>query len=153
MMSIKAIARHLTAVNAGKVEKTNIIGIRKAINALEQEREPAPEMSDAVFELECAIQEKEPLVTGALFLSGLDVLQNPRYRKRWTDSEREIIEDLDTIRLARFDRVNPRGWQSVPVYRAKGRNGESFLYRNIPWQTAYFGGLEDGPRVVPEHGE
>jgi hypothetical protein len=33
--SLKSIARHMTAISAGTVDKTNVIGIRKAINAME----------------------------------------------------------------------------------------------------------------------
>jgi hypothetical protein len=51
--SLKSIARHLAAVQSGRVEKTNIIGIRKAVNAMEQGDWPAA-MIDAQFELEAS---------------------------------------------------------------------------------------------------
>jgi hypothetical protein len=42
----------------------------------------------------------------------------------------------------------------VPVYQAIGdERMRTFAFRNIPWQTAYYSGLDDGPRVVPERGE
>jgi hypothetical protein len=150
--SLKSIARHTAAVRSGRVEKTNIIGIRKAINAMEQGAWPAA-MIDAQFELEQAIAECRPAVVGSLHDSGLKVLRNPRYAKRWNDAQRAIINyPLLQFRLIRFDRIGARGRYSVPVYQAIGdeRMG-SFAFRNIPWQTAYFGGLDDGPRVVPEH--
>jgi hypothetical protein len=88
--SLKSVARHMAAVQSGKVEKTNIIGIRKAINAIERDGETAA-MIDAVFKLECAIAEHRPAVVGSLHDSGLKVLRNPRYAKRWT--QRAAIDD------------------------------------------------------------
>lgn len=149
--SLKSIARHRAAVEAGTVDKTNVIGIRKAINAMERESWPA-EMVDAQFQLEEAIAQRRPTVAGALHDSGLKVLRNPRYAKRWNDAQRAIINyPLLTFRLLRFDRVGNRGRYSVPVFLAVGdeRMG-SFAFLNIPWQTAYYAGLDDGPRVVPE---
>lgn len=149
MTSLKSIARHTAAVRSGKVEKTNIIGIRKAINAMESGHWPAA-MIDAQFELEEAIAECRPVVVGPLHDSGLKVLRNPRYAKRWTEAQREIIGNACEFRLLRFDRVGRR--YSVPVYQVS--NGfHAFAFRNIPWQTAYYDGLDDGPRVVPERGE
>jgi hypothetical protein len=139
--SLKSIARHMAAVQSGKVEKTHIIGIRKAINELERNAwNPAP-MIDAQFELERAIAERRPVVVGALHDSGLKVLRNPRYAKRWNDAQRAIINyPLLQFRLIRFDRVGNRGRYAMPVYLAVGdeRMG-SFAFRNIPWQTAYYG--------------
>jgi hypothetical protein len=147
--SLKSIARHKAAVQSGRIEKTNIIGIRKAINAIERGGEPSA-MIDAVFKLECAIAEHRPAVVGSLHDSGLKVLRNPRYAKRWTARQQLTIANLDHFELIRFDRLGDRGRYSVPVYRAVSRSGGSFAFRNIPWQTAYFGGLDDGPRAVPE---
>ena len=154
MTSLKSVARHLAAVTAGTVEKTNVIGIRKAINAMEQGRDVPADMVDAIFKLECALQERQPTVAGELHDSGLKVLRNPRYAKRWNDAQRAIINyPLVKFQLVRFDRINPNRWQVVPVYKVTGdeRMG-SFLFRNIPWQTAYYLGEEDGPRVVSERG-
>jgi hypothetical protein len=147
--SLKSIARHLAAVNAGTVDKTNVIGMRKAINAIERGDEPA-EMVDAVFGLECAMHERPPTVSGALHESGLKVLRNPRYAKRWTPFQRNVIDHADHFELVRFDRVGPRMSYAVPVYRVVSYDGRGFTFRNIPWQTAYFGGLDDGPRAVDE---
>lgn len=147
-ISLKSIARHTAAVNAGTVTKTNVIGIRKAVNAMERGDWPAA-MIDAQFELEQAITERRPTVAGELHESGLKVLRNPRYAKRWNERERGIIGRLHHFELVRFDRVGRR--YSVPVYRAVDVTGQGFAFRNIPWQTAYYAGLDDGPRVVPEH--
>lgn len=151
--SLKSIARHMTAISAGTVDKTNVIGIRKAINAMEQSRDFPAALSDAIFQLECALQERQPTVTGTLHETGLKVLRNRRYAKRWTELQAAIIERLYDFKLVRFDRVNPHRWQSVPVYRATDTLGRSFLFRNIPWQSAHYLGLDDGPRVVPERGQ
>lgn len=149
--SLKSIARHTAAINAGTVEKTNVIGIRKAINAMERNAWNEPEMVDAQFELEQAIAERRPTVVGALHDSGVKVLRNPRYAKRWNERERGIIDRLHHFELVRFDRLGARGRYSVPVYRAVGVTGQGFAFRNVPWQTAYYAGLDDGPRVVPEY--
>jgi hypothetical protein len=148
--SLKSIARHRAAVEAGKVGKTNIIGIRKAINDMERGGWPA-EMIDAQFELERAIAGRRPLVAGELHESGLKVLRNPRYAKRWTQEQRDIIEAATGFRLVRFDRIGPRQRHAVPVYRVVAPHGW-FTFRNIPWQSAYYLGEEDGPRVVSENG-
>lgn len=148
--SLKSIARHLAAVQSGTVEKTNVIGMKKAVNDMERGGWPAP-MIDAQFELERAIAERRPTVAGALHDSGLKVLRNPRYAKRWNEKQQGIINRLHHFELIRFDRVGRR--YSVPVYKAVDVTGQSFAFRNIPWQTAYYSGLDDGPRGVPERGE
>jgi hypothetical protein len=106
--------------------------------------EPARKI-DALFELECAIKEREPEVAGALHDSGLKVLRNPRYTKRWDGYEQDVIDNLDHFELIRFDRVGSRGRYGMPVYRAvayvgRGKAERSFAFRNIPWQTAFFPG-------------
>jgi hypothetical protein len=145
--SLKSIQRHTAAVNAGTVDKTNVIGIRKAINAMESGNWPAA-MIDAQFELERAIAERQPTVTGTLHETGLKVLRNRRYAARWNELQAEIIANADHFELIRFDRVGHR--YSVPVYRVVSSDGRGFAFRNVPWQTARYEGLDDGPRVVPE---
>ncbi len=153
-MSIKAIARHRAAVEFGAVDKTNVIGIRKAINAMEiasvrRETVPVAEI-DAIFELEQAIVERHPTVTGELHETGLGVLRNPRYAKRWTDAQRATIDGACRFDLIRFDRIGHSRWQAVPVYHVIARDGSSFAFRNIAWQSAWALGEQDGPRVQPE---
>jgi hypothetical protein len=148
--SLKSIARHCAAVTAGTVTKTNVIGMRKAINDMERGHWPS-DMIDAQFELEEALQQRQPVVAGELHESGLKVLRNRRYAKRWNEREQGIIDRLDHFKLLRFDRVGNGGRYSVPVFKAVDATGQSFAFRNIPWQTAYYGRLDDGPRVVPEH--
>ncbi len=153
--TLKTIARHKAAVTSGRVEKTNVIGIRKALNAMERARDNPPELTDALFGLIEAIGKHRPTVTGELHESGLKVLRNPRYAKLWNDAQRAIINyPLAKFRLIRFDWIGPRGAQVVPVYLISGdeRMG-SFAFRNIPWQSAWSLGEEDGPRVQPGRGE
>lgn len=143
---------HLAAIESGAVTKTNVIGIRKAINAMERDRNgyslsaTAPKTTiEEVFAVEEKLSEREPNVTGEFFLSGLAVLTNPRYAKRFSEREHAVIDDIDVIKLVRFDRIGRRGEYAVPVFRAKGCNGDDFLYWNIPWQS---GGR--GPEIVEE---
>lgn len=146
--------RHLAAIRAGRVTRSNIIGIRKALNALARvqrgysigQTAPRAATDGTALEYEPAIECYQPLVTGELLLTGITLLESPRWRSRWSDAEREIIADIDTIRLTRFDWINEL--HCVPVYRVTGCNGDSFLYRNIPWQTAWAYGLESGPTVT-----
>lgn len=143
-----AAQKHLHAIEAGTVEKTNVVGIRKALAHVARllagwsgnRCNATPYEARA---LEMALERVKPRVVGELFLSGLKLLQSKRYAKRWNDAEREVIVDIDVIRLVRFDRVNyGKGAVIVPVYCAKGCNGNSFVYRNIAWQS---GG--DGPEI------
>jgi hypothetical protein len=148
---------HLAAIRAGRVDKGNIIGIRKALNAAALIRHgysvgsTTPKLaydSARLVRLEAAIAHHQPHVTGELLLTGMALLESPRWRNRFNTLERETIADIDTIRLARFDWINAT--HCVPVYRVKGCNGHDFLYRNIPWQTAWSMGLESGPTVETE---
>jgi hypothetical protein len=148
---------HLAAIRAGRVDKGNIIGIRKALNAAALIRHgysvgsTTPKLAydePALVRLEAAIAHYQPLVTGELLISGFTLLESPRWRNRFNALEHETIADIDTIRLARFDWIDAT--HCVPVYRVKGCNGHDFLYRNIPWQTAWSMGLESGPTVETE---
>lgn len=144
--------RHLEAINRGFVTRSTVIGLRKAFNAYERNRlgwsigATAPLWSrpdlDAVAE---AIEQAQPPVAkdDPLHAGGLAVLRNPKYEKRWTPAQRQIIGDLDRFELVRmdyFDHVH-----TVPVFRAVASWGGSFLFRNIPWQS---GG--NGPEIVEE---
>lgn len=148
--------KHLAAIEAGEVTKTNVIGIRKAINHVERLRagwsgnrsNVAPHEADA---LEVALAQREPRVLGELHDSGLKLLRSPRWRKRWNERQAGIIERLDHFSLVRFDRIGASGIQAIPVYRAVATTGQSFLFRNIPWQTAYYAGEETGPVDIGEN--
>lgn len=150
-----AAERHLKAIAAGEVTKSNVIGIRKAINHVERLRagwsgNRSNVTSAEVDAIEEALRQREPCVVGELHESGLKLLRSPRWRKRWNERQRGIIERLDHFALVRFDRIE-RGTHAIPVYRAIATTGQSFLFRNIPWQTAYYEGEESGPVVVGEN--
>lgn len=141
--------KHFDAINGGAVTKTNVIGIRKALNHVERLRagwsgnrsNVTPEEADAI---EYALRLHEPHVTGALHESGLKLLRSPRWRKRFNERQHGIISRLDHFKLVRFDRLG-RSCTTVPVYRAVDVTGQSFLFRNVPWQSAMHTGEPSGP--------
>lgn len=151
---MKTAERHMAAIQSGEVTKTNVIGIRKAVNHAARLRAGWSARSAVTIPeanaLETALEHHEPRVVGELHESGLAVLRSPRWRKRWNEKQAGIIERLDHFKLARFDRIGSRGAHAVPVYRAVDVTGQSFLFRNVPWQTAYYSGEESGPVVVEE---
>jgi hypothetical protein len=144
----KTYRRHLAAIEADAVTKSNIIGLRKIFN-MQTRRDlrlsvsrTAPRITEAEVRLLAdAIAINQPRVTGELHDSGVKLLQNPRYRRRWTKAEAAIIADLDHFRLAGFE--DHRMGQHTPVYRAFSKDGRSFAFWNIPWQS---GG--DGPHAI-----
>lgn len=144
--------KHLAAILAGTVTRSNVIGIRKAINAAERRERgysvsrTAPRLGGReLAAVEQALTEHEPRVIGELHDSGLKLLQSPRYRKR-LESVAEIVANLESFHLVSFDRtqLDGHGANAVPVYRARGA-GRSFLFRNIAWQS---GG--NGPEILPQ---
>lgn len=167
---LTAAQRHLAAISAGTVTKTNVIGIRKAINHIERigrgwSGNRSNVTIDEVFEIEQALHDAPPLVTGGLHATGLKQLRDPRYAKRFNETQRGIIERDDaTFSLVRYDRIGRQGMYAVPVYRmaaprgyherpngAGWTTGGEFLFRNIPWQ-AVFGSEEyqSGPEVMED---
>lgn len=149
--------KHMAAIKGGTVTKTNVIGIRKAINHAERLRAGyTGNRSNAtvaeVDAIEAALAAREPIVTGELHESGLKVLRNPRYAKRFDSAQRAIIEASDAFfQLVRFDLVD-NGMHAVPVYRIIAKGG-NFLFRNVSWQTAAYTRDDDvisGPVVVSE---
>ena len=149
--------KHLNAIERGEVTKTNIIGMRKAINAAKRKHDglstsrTAPRVSFLeTLAMRRRLKEREPQVMGDLHDSGTKLLRSSRYKKRWNEKQAGIIERLDHFKLIGFDMIGHRGAHTVPVYRAVDVTGQSFLFRNIPWQTAYYLGEESGPVVVEE---
>lgn len=146
----KTLQRHLDAILSGTVERGNVIGLRKAINLMERAyggwsvpSYVTKAWRAEVMALEEALEASRPVVSGELHDSGLEVLRNPRYRKRWTWNEAAIIAELDHFRLLGFDRLGSHGQYATPVYRACGKSGLGFNFRNVPWQS---GG--NGPEIV-----
>lgn len=147
------LKKHLAAIQSGLVTKSNIIGIRKAINTDARLRHgystgvtsPKVDANDAI-EIERAIGEFRPFVDDALKASGLRVLQDRRYRKRWNAAQAKVIENIKSFRLVNFWGID--GAHIVPIYEAISHFG-SFQFFVIPWQTAYALGELSGPQLVP----
>jgi hypothetical protein len=141
--------KHIDAIISGEVTKTNIIGLRKAINAMGRRRAnlsvstTCPKATeDEVIEALYLIGKHRPKVMGDLHTSGVKLLQSKRHAKRLT-AYADIIERPSHFELYGFDLLGRYGNHSVPVYRLVGENGGSFNFRNIPWQS---GG--NGPEIV-----
>lgn len=135
--------KHLEAILRGVVDKSNVIGIRKALNAAERRASgysvssTAPKLTaDECTAIEAALAEHEPRVIGELVASGMDRLRNPRYRKRLA-SVADVVANLTHFCLVGFD-------DGTPIYRACSATG-SFLFKNVSWQA---GG--DGPELMPQ---
>lgn len=140
--------RHLTAIESDAVTKTTVIGMRKALNAQARidrgysvSRTSPNITAEELSTLEKALEQLEPRVSGDLNASGLKLLQDKRYRRRFTESQLAIINALDHFRLVGF--YWHENYHCTPLYRAVGMNGESFRFYNVAWQS---GG--DGPQIL-----
>lgn len=140
--------RHMAAIDANAVTKSNIIGLRKIFNRLARQdarlsvgKNPKIEPGQAAA-LMNAIIEKTPKVVGDLHLTGLKVLRNRRYARRWTSYQTDVISNLDHFELVGFEQLEQNGG-NTPIYRAVTRSGKSFTFINPSWQS---GG--DGPEVI-----
>jgi hypothetical protein len=145
----KTAKRHLAAIHAARVDKSNMVGIRKILAHVDRLRHgysgnrsnATPADADA---LETALGACRPAVLGELHTTGLKTLRNPRYAKRFNEEERCIIESASAVfQLLRFDRVRKNRMATIqPVYRISDDRGRYFVFRNVAWQS---GG--DGPEV------
>lgn len=141
----RTIDKHLAAIRSGTVTQSNIIGLRKAINADERRRQglstsrTCPNVTSAdVFEAIDAIRLHQPRADSALTESGKARLRDKRYAKRWNDSQRRTIETLTHFTLCGFTEFNR---SAIPIWRVHGTSG-SFRFINPSWQS---GG--DGPEI------
>lgn len=149
MSKTRPIELHIAAIKSGNVDKSNVIGIRKALNAFERKSHgwslgrTSPDITieeaRAVHEL---LSEHKPRVVGELHDSGLAMLQSKRYRKQLA-SVADIIAELDHFALVGYEAIGRHGEYFVPVYRARGTSGRSFPFYVIPWQS---GG--NGPEIA-----
>lgn len=140
--------KHLAAIERGMITKTNIIGLRKALNAMARKEcgysvsRTAPVISfSEADQLVSAVHKHHPQVGGELHETGLKLLRDRRYAKRWTPEQAAIIVNLAGFRLVdffEFDRMH-----FTPVYRAISDTGKKFDFYNIAWQS---GG--NGPQIV-----
>lgn len=146
--------RHLTAIESGIVTKSNVIGLRKALNADYRrsrgysESLTAPKLRGTeLAAIMNRLGECKPIVDQALADSGIALLTDKRYRKR-LERVAHILPRVSFFRLIRFDDI--KDGHFVPVYRACTPSAESFVFRNIPWQAAHWMGLESGPTLESE---
>lgn len=141
--------RHIAAIRH-TVTKSNIIGMRKAINAFERNRRgysigaTAPEWS---YSMVRALHEDTaryaPVITGDWHATGIATLQRAvkRYPDRFNAYCAAVVADIWYFRLVDW---HCERLQHYPVIRAVARDGTHFDFYNIPWQS---GG--DGPKIVP----
>lgn len=142
--------RHAKAICGDDVTGSTIRGLKKIFNADWRKSghysvsvvapKVTPEEAETLREL---IAEKMPRITGELDASGRKLLLNRRYAKRLAPVA-DIIADLDCFRLIGFDDCGESAGNFIPLYRAFARDGRSFAFVNVPWQS---GG--NGPEVLP----
>ncbi len=141
-----AFQKHIEAIKSGVVTKTNVIGIRKAINANERREygysvgSTAPNVTpseiDQAYGLLATVK---PRVTGELHDTGLKLLRSPRYAKRLSPY-RSIIDDITSFHLVGYEQDDGN---TSPRYAARDSKGREFEFVNVPWQS---GG--NGPQIV-----
>jgi hypothetical protein len=141
--------KHMKAICSDSITKSNVIGLRKIINAQWRKdrgysvSRVSPNITrEEVQDLIAAMDRNQPKVIGELHDSGLKLLQDRRYRKR-LKSVADVIANLDCFRLIGFQEAGEYGGHHVPVYRAIAKDGSKFTFYNVPWQS---GG--DGPQLV-----
>lgn len=145
---MSAVETHMAALRSGMITKTNVIGMRKAINHAWRithgwrgnHLKATPTQVWALLDL---LDTARPIVKGELHDSGLKLLQSKRYAKRLEDLH---VERVAYFRLIRFDMIGDRGQYAVPVYQATREDGSDFFFRNVPWQS---GG--DGPEILGDY--
>ena len=150
------LKKHLDAIKGGSITKTNIIGLRKAFNAHARLARgyslsiTSPRVTgDNISEIRRAISMHEPRVSRELDVSGRKVLQDPRYRKRWTVGQARIIKEIEFFRFVGFRDIDGGG-HFVPIYKAISMWGNiNFIV--IPWQTAYYLGEISGPQIIGDY--
>lgn len=147
--------KHLTAILAGEVTKSNVIGLKKATSAFERKSagysvsSTAPDWSVAEMQqVARALKANQPAVTGELHETGLKQLRDRRYASQWSEKQQGIIDRLDHFKLIGIISVGRRSYAAV--FKAVDVTGQSFCFYNIPWQTAQAEGLLGGPHVIQE---
>lgn len=142
--------RHLVAINAGTVTRSNVIGLRKALNAnarrergLSASRTCPTTTAEELEIIQAAIAARKPSVAGDLHETGLKALRNPRYAKRLGDVSR-----VSEFRLAGFEWIDDL--HAVALFEAHGKDHRGFTthlftFRNVAWQS---GG--NGPEITED---
>jgi len=141
---------HKAAILLGEVTKTNVTGLKKALNAFERvdrgysTSRTTPHITTVERDelLDNLLPNKRPRVVGELHDSGVAVLTSKRYAKQLAPVA-DIIADLDHFRLVGFDFIGRYGMYAQPVYRAYDTKGNSFPFTTVAWQS---GG--NGPEIM-----
>lgn len=146
---MKHTSDHMAAIQSGQITKTNVIGLRKILNANARRvrgysvSSTCPKYTPAEVEaLERALARRKPRVVGRLHETGLKLLQSKRYRKRLAPVA-AIVAKLDSFRLVGFDMID-HDMHAIPIYEARAGR-KAFVFRNVPWQA---GG--NGPEIITE---
>jgi hypothetical protein len=154
--------RHMRAICGDAVTKSNVIGLRKILNAqarkdagLSISRVAPAVTAKEVADLVRAMEERQPRVVGELHDSGVKLLRAAakRYRSRFTEETRAAMESVAYFRLIGF--VAHSDLQFVPAYRVfsaagparegygEGQPRPHFAFYNPSWQS---GG--NGPEIL-----
>lgn len=149
------LKKHLDAIKSGAITKTNIIGLRKAFNANARLARgyslgvTSPRVTlDDIGEIRRAITMHEPRVSRELDASGRKVLQDRRYRNRWTVGQARIISEIEFFRFVGFRDIGDI--HHVPIFKAISKWGNiNFIV--IPWQTAFVLGEISGPQIIGDY--
>lgn len=127
---------HLEQIKSGKVTRSNVIGIRKAYNAIEMggyRSITAPKMtSDELSEILTQLDRVRPLCKGELHDMGLKVIRNKRYKNVLPVPGDEV----DHFRLIGFEGFKSGNWKYTPEYSAHDKAGNLlFTFVNRSWQS------------------
>jgi hypothetical protein len=138
--------KHMAAIVSGEVTKTNIIGVRKALNANSRRERGysigrcSPQFTfEQCDELLSAIHKYQPRVVGELHEGGIKALRNKRYAKQLAVYA-PLIATVVYFRLVDWQEWKDGYW--TPVWEAVSP-GKGFQFVNVPWQS---GG--NGPEIV-----
>lgn len=134
---LSALQRHMATIKTGEITKTEVIGIRKAMNAYELDISRHWKSDIDNKELTRCLEllaEVKPLVKGDLHDSGKELLQRKRYR-RHLESVAEIVEDISHFRLVGYEQRGQHVLKAFPVYRCYNHKGKSFPFYVVPWQS------------------
>lgn len=133
-------SRHMAAIES-HVTRTNIIGIRKALNAFHRGANgwsvsvTSPAWTyDQFRSILSAVQRYQPVIAGNMHESGITTLQRAqkRYSGRFTARQCAVIDKIWQFRLIDWHLHDNHYY---PVIRAVGTNQDYFDFINIPWQS------------------
>lgn len=142
MSKARPIEKHIAAIQSGSIDKTVVIGLRKAFNTFSRityrYSVSSTQTQITIGEFETVtdlLAEIKPRVVGELHDSGIAMLQSKRYRKQ-LERYADIIAEIDHFALVGYEEINAnRASYFYPVFRARGKSGRSFPFYVVPWQA------------------